>query len=187
MEKRELGLFEGLKAGREECVVKLYDHYRSEFIHWCVAHYNTDEAGAADLFQDTIIIFYQNIRNSVLTELSSSLKTYLFAIGKNLALKKLRKETRMVVNDEVLELNAASINFDVFEESDKKRVVAKLMDELGEPCRSILNLFYFHRFTMDAIADRLGYKNENVVKSQKLRCFHTLRKLALEQFDQDDL
>ncbi|MEM6523123.1 MAG: sigma-70 family RNA polymerase sigma factor [Bacteroidota bacterium] len=187
MEKRESGLFEGLKAGKEEFVVKLYDLYRSEFIHWCMNNYSTDQAGAADLFQDTVIILYQNIRNHVLQELNSSLKTYLFSIGKNLALKKLRKETRMVVNEKVLELNATHINYDVFEESDKKRVVAKLMDDLGEPCRSILNLFYFHRFTMDAIAERLGYKNENVVKSQKLRCFNTLRKLALEQFDQDDI
>ena len=58
---------------------------------------------------------------------------------------------------------------------------------MGEPCRSILKLFYFDRFAMDAIAARLGYKNEHVVKSQKLRCFNTLKKMVLERFEQDEI
>lgn len=187
MENKELELFEGLKAGDESSIIKVYDMYRSEFIHWSMTNYSTDDDGAADLFQDTVIAFYYNIRNGILKELNSSLKTYLFAIGKNLALKKLRKESKMVVNDEVLELNAAFTNLDLFEESDRKKVVAQLMEQLGEPCRSLLQLFYFDRFSMDAIAERLGYKNENVAKSQKLRCFNTLKKMALERFSQDDI
>ncbi|MEM9856089.1 MAG: sigma-70 family RNA polymerase sigma factor [Bacteroidota bacterium] len=187
MKKNELELFEGLKAGKEGSIIKIYDLYRNEFIQWCITHYGTDEESAADVFQDTVVAFYYNIRNGLLKELSSSLKTYLFAIGKNLALKKLRNESRMVVNDEVLELNAAFTQLDLFEKSDRKKMVAELMEQLGEPCRSVLQLFYFDRFTMDAIADRLGYKNENVAKSQKLRCFNTLKKLALERFSQDDI
>lgn len=187
MERKELELFNQLKAGNESSITEVYDLYREEFIRWCNIHYSTDDAGAADLFQDTVIAFYYNIRRGVLNELSSSLKTYLFAIGKNLALKKLKKESRMIVNDEVLELNAAFSNTDIFEESDKKKIVAELMNELGEPCKSILQLFYFDRFTMDSIASRLGYKNENVAKTQKLRCFNSLKELALNKFSQDDI
>ncbi len=187
MESRELELFKRLSAGEESAVLSLYDDYRTEFMHWCMKNYSTDEEGAADLFQDTVIAFYYNIRNGQLDELSSSLKTYLFAIGKNLALKKLRKESRMVVNDEVLELTGAMVDHDFFEDSDKKRVVAELMKELGEPCRTILKLFYFDKFSMDSIAERLGYKNEHVVKSQKLRCFNNLKKLTLERFKLDEI
>ncbi|MEM9390292.1 MAG: sigma-70 family RNA polymerase sigma factor, partial [Bacteroidota bacterium] len=142
---------------------------------------------AADLFQDTVIAFYFNVRNGVLQELSSTLKTYIFAIGKNLALKKLRKEARMVANDDIVKLNADIQNMKLFEYSDKKQAIAKLMAKIGEPCKSLLQLFYFDRFSMDAIATRLGYKNENVAKSQKLRCFNSLKKLALEHYEQDDL
>ena len=116
----ELELFEGLKAGNEGSIINVYDLYRSEFIHWCTTNYSTDEESAADIFQDTVIAFYYNIRNGLLRELSSSVKTYLFAIGKNLALKKIRKEAKMVMNDEVLELNAAFSNLYLFDESDRK-------------------------------------------------------------------
>ncbi|MEM6358605.1 MAG: sigma-70 family RNA polymerase sigma factor [Bacteroidota bacterium] len=187
MEKREAELFEKLKAGDESQINGLYHLYRNEFIHWCITNYSVDEEGAADLFQDTIIAFYFNVRNGILQELSSKLKTYIFAIGKNLALKKLRKEARMVANDDMVELNAAIQSIEIFEESDKKKAIAKLMTKIGEPCKSLLKLFYFDRFSMDAIATRLGYKNENVAKSQKLRCFNSLKKLALEHYDQDDL
>jgi len=187
LEKNEQEIFGRLKAGDESAVIAIYDNYRREFIQWCSNNYSTDDDVAADLFQDSVVALYYNIRNQRLNELSSSLKTYLFAIGKNLALKKLKREARMIVDDDVLEFNSSVFTEDILENSEKKKVVSELLNELGEPCRSILKLFYFDRFAMDAIATRLGYKNEHVVKSQKLRCFNHLKKMVLERFKQDEI
>lgn len=187
MNSREKAFFELLKSGKEDGVIKVYDTFRAEFIQWCMKDFSTREADAADLFQDSVIALYYNIRNERIQELTSSLKTYLFAIGRNLALKKLKKESRMIVNDEILALSKAIVVDDSLEDNDKKRVIADLMNELGEPCQSILKLFYFHNFSMDAIASRLGYKNEHVAKSQKLRCFNTLKKLTLSHFNAEDI
>ncbi len=187
MEKKEQDILERIKKGDENAIIVVYDNYRKEFIQWCSNNYGTDEDEAADLFQDSVVAFYYNVRNQRLNELTSSLKTYLFAIGKNLALKRLNRESRMVVDHDVLELNSSIVPEDLFENSEKKKVVSALLNEMGEPCRSILKLFYFDRFAMDAIAARLGYKNEHVVKSQKLRCFNTLKKMVLERFEQDEI
>lgn len=187
MDRREVALFTLLKSGSEEGIIQVYDAYRSEFIQWCMKNFSAMEADAADIFQDSVIALYYNIRNEKISELSSSIKTYLFAIGRNLALKKLNQNSKMVVNDDIVKLSSEFVDDDFLEANDKKEVIASLLTEMGEPCQSILRLFYFHKFSMDAIASRLGYKNEHVVKSQKLRCFNTLKKMTLERFKQGDL
>ncbi len=38
---------------------------------------------------------------------------------------------------------------------------------------------------MEAIAQAMNYKNENVVKTQKLRCLTTLKSLVRERYNED--
>lgn len=187
MKESELELFQLLSTDSEKGLIRIYDIYRGEFINWCIKAYSTNEDDAADIFQDSVIALYYNIRSGQLTELTSSLKSYLFAIGKNTALKKINKQSKLLINDDVVRLSGQFEQIDHFEDEDKKKVVAALLDKLGEPCKSILTLFYFDKFSMDAIANRLGYKNEHVVKAQKLRCFNSLKKMTLERFNQDQL
>lgn len=187
MKSKEKDLFERLSSGDESALVDIYDGYRAEFIQWSITSYNVDEELAADLFQDSVVAFYYNIRQGKLTVLSSSLKTYLFAIGKNLALKRMKKDSKLVVNDELMELNSGLVSTDIFEGSERKRAIAALLYQMGDPCKSILTLYYFDKFSMEAIAERLDYKNEHVAKSQKLRCFNKLKKLVLERFNQDEI
>ena len=68
----------------------------------------------------------------------------------------------------------------------RQRLVARLMETIGEPCKSILELFYFRGFSMEAIAERLQYKNENVVKTQKLRCLTSLKNMVRERYQNED-
>ena len=65
--------------------------------------------------------------------------------------------------------------------SDREETLIRLLRHLGEPCHSILKLFYFDSFSMESIANRLGYKNEHVAKAQKRRCIKELKSQA-EQF-----
>lgn len=187
MELIDQEIVERIKAGDDQAVISLYDNYRKEFLYWGYNNYSLSEDEGADVFQDTIIIFYNNVRKGKLEELSSSLKTYLFGIGKNLALKKIGRSSRMVVSNEMVQLNPDLDDKDPFEATERQKIVAEVMDEMGDPCKSILRMFYFDRFTMDAIASRLGYKNEHVVKSQKLRCFNQLKKMISERFNIEDL
>ncbi|MEM9857840.1 MAG: sigma-70 family RNA polymerase sigma factor [Bacteroidota bacterium] len=184
---KEQELFSALQAGQKDAILTLYRGHKRDFIKWCKRSFNLEEEDAADLYQDTVIIFYNNLRNGKLTDLTSSLKTYLFAIGKHLALKMIERKSKMVVSEDMYDPSLSYIPVDLFEEADKKKVIAKILNQMGEPCKSILTLFYFHGFSMDVIARRLNYKNEHVVKSQKLRCFKTLKEKATKFFDMEDL
>lgn len=179
-------VIEKIRQGDEESIVAVYQAHREGFIQWAQSAYQIDEPSAADAFQDAVICLHSNIIREKLVTLSSSLKTYLYAIGKNIVRKKLQKEA-VFEGDESLVLESLYAEpLDTFVDNDRQRFVASLMNSIGDPCKTILRLFYFKRFSMKAIADTLNYKNENVAKTQKLRCLTTLKKMVTDQYNADE-
>jgi len=171
-----------IKAGKKEAIGQLYSRYRAPFLTWAMTKYLIDEATALDIFQEVAIVFYRNIAQGKLVTLTSNLKTYLFAIGKNLILKHLRDRKEWV---EVEEQHLPEIDhLDIFkqqEQSDQKERIRKALKQLGEPCNEIIQLFYYRGVAMEIIKERLGYKNEAVARTQKKRCMHYLRQLILKK------
>ena len=176
MNQADALLFQSILKGQEEGLVELYRLHRTEFIKWAWQQFKLDEHDAADVFQDTIISLRSNIVKGKLTELSSTLKTYLFGIGKNIALGRLRQNGKWYKNPELMEVQEEKSSITTkIEESDRTNIVSGLLENIGEPCLSILRLYYYQNYSMEAIANTLDYKNENVVKSQKLRCLKKLK------------
>jgi RNA polymerase sigma factor (sigma-70 family) len=66
---------------------------------------------------------------------------------------------------------------DVEEKEQLFQQMAMALDELGEPCRSIIEGFYFNSQTMDEIRDKFGYTNTDNAKNQKYKCLQRLKKL----------
>lgn len=83
-------LIRSIKAGENHL---LESFYKKNFL--IVAHYikqnNGNEEDAQDVFQESIIILVNKVREPNFT-LTSALSTYLFAISKNIWLKHLRDD-----------------------------------------------------------------------------------------------
>lgn len=156
---------------------EIYLDYKSEFINFS-KKYNISEEDASDIYQDSIIAFYENIVNGKLKELTSSIKTYIFSIGKYSIFNRLKKESKTVSLDrEHLEnLDLRAIDFD-FQPTSKSKIMKEAMEKLGDRCRKILVLFYYHSYSIEALMHQLEYKNENVVRSHKSRCLKNLKDL----------
>ncbi len=176
-----------IKEGDEASLVEIYKRYRPPFIQWAQGSYKVDENTAADVFQDAVVCLYRNVVRGKLENLTSSLKTYLFAIGKNILRKKAQAQVAMDTDDLWVVENLQAEPIDHFAENDRQRFVARLMNTIGEPCKSILRYYYFKGFSMEAIAREMNYKNENVVKTQKLRCLTTLKSLVRDRYQSEDL
>ena len=176
-----------IKEGDEASLVEIYKRYRPPFIQWAQGSYKVDEDMAADVFQDAVVCLYRNVVRGKLESLTSSLKTYLFAIGKNILRKKAQTQVALDSDDLWIVENLQAEPVDHFAENDRQRFVARLMNTLGEPCKSILRYYYFKGFSMEAIAREMDYKNENVVKTQKLRCLTSLKSLVRDRYQSEDL
>ena len=52
------------------------------------------------------------------------------------------------------------------------------MENIGQQCQEILQLFYGLGWSMVDIANKIGLRNENVVRVQKFRCIQKAKELA---------
>jgi RNA polymerase sigma-70 factor (ECF subfamily) len=171
-------IIQGLRSGRDEAVLNLYRRYRAEFISWTFGRYGIARDSAADCFQDAVIALYNNVMVGKLDRLDSSLKTYLFSIGKNFAMKKLKMQRREILLSEEMEhvTNSGNMNPEtLYVGNEKVNTIAGLVDGIKEPCRSILRYFYYRGYSMEAIAETMHYKNADTVKAQKVRCIKVLK------------
>lgn len=51
---------------------------------------------------------------------------------------------------------------------------------LGDPCKSLLQLYYYKQLGMEDITELLGYKNSDTTKNQKYKCIKRLQKIYFE-------
>ena len=52
----------------------------------------------------------------------------------------------------------------------------------NDTCRKILFGFYWHHYTMEMLAELLGFNSSDVAKTTKNRCFTKLRNAAIATF-----
>jgi RNA polymerase sigma factor (sigma-70 family) len=164
----------------------LYDKYRILFLKFAAKNFAVDRDTAEDIYQESFIAVYENMKEGRYAESSVSIQTYLFAIGKNKLLNHLRDNTRETVDisENILPPDPA------FEEPDwerKQEIVYRAVCEMPEPCNSILTLFYYDRKSMAEIARTFNYKNEQVAKNRKYLCIGKLKEIIIPQLKKEDL
>ncbi len=174
-----------LKSRDRKALSSVYRDYRAEFLRF-MSRYNATENTLEDIFQDALIVVYENAQTGKLDELKSSLKTYLFGIGKFMLFKLFRDSKKEVLpgDDYVFDNYEREVIKDVYEDDGpndyQKRLVANFK-KLGDKCREILELFYLKGLKLEEIVTVQGYDNKNVVKSQKSRCLKSLRELIMRK------
>ena len=161
----------------------VYEKYRKEFLNWIRKFSHCDEEDAREYYQATILILYENVNTGKLGELQSSLKTYLFGIGKNLALQDHRKSQRyqQAKAEYLLEYHLVQEERDLQREETDLGLIGRCFSRIGDPCHKLLDLFYFHQKSMEEISSELGYKNPETTKNQKYKCMERLRKLVEDE------
>lgn len=173
-------LVQSVAEGNEFILKRLYkEHY--PMIRRMVLKNSGDEDDARDVFQEAFMVFYENIRLPDF-ELKASISTYLFSISRNLWLKKLRAisrngTVRVESAEELMDVEeelAESAERDLWVES-----LESAMEKLGEPCKTIMVDFFYHKLSMEEIAAKMGYTNAANAKNQKYKCFNRLKKLVL--------
>lgn len=168
-----------LKNGEVNLLDDVYLAHRDTFLNWISKHFNLRPDEGADLYQDTVIAFYENIRKGKLTRMTVNAQTYLFSIGKNLALKQHRNNARLHKHEDAIRVDAVEVDDPFAGDSDERTVAVKAaFAEMEEPCSSILTRYYYFRQSMAEIAEAMEYKNADTVKSQKSRCMKHLKQMV---------
>jgi len=165
---------------RENGLKEIYSKYRNEFVMWAVRHHSCTMEEAKDVFQQSVIIFYENIIYDKVSEITTKVKTYLFSIGKNKLLELMREKSKhqSQLNEMALVNGEIYYDADSDEYEDKLKIVKACMEKLGDPCKSILEQYYYHKKSMKEISEFLDYKNSDTVKNLKYKCLHRLKQIC---------
>ncbi len=134
---------------------------------------------AEDIFQDGLMAFYEQVVKGTFKG-TSSIRTYLFAICKNIWIKRLRKASsqREIYGKEEDFPQKEDLVLDLIITEEESKQLASLLDQIGEDCKKVLLLYYYERKRMKEIAKTLGFANEQVAKNKKNRCLGKLKELA---------
>ena len=62
------------------------------------------------------------------------------------------------------------------EEPDVYQQVSNAINSLGDPCKELLELYYFGNFSWKKIASHLGYASAASARNQKYKCLERIRK-----------
>ncbi|QHT72152.1 sigma-70 family RNA polymerase sigma factor [Rhodocytophaga rosea] len=178
-------LLASLKRGDERALGMLYKLHFPMILHFILSNSGTEQE-AKDIYQEAIIILYENVQRDDF-ELTCKIKTYIYSVCRRQWLKKLAEKSRYVGKVEDFESFVPFVKEDAeIEEKDIQfKVMRQAMEKLGEPCRTILEDFFIHDFTMQQITDKMGYTNADNAKNQKYKCLMRLKKIFFSGYQNE--
>jgi RNA polymerase sigma factor (sigma-70 family) len=171
-----------IRSGGQTELGLVYKEYREEFLRWITKEYHCSDDDSKDIYQLTILVFYDNIKQGKLETLVSSVKTYLFGIGKNILKDYIRKGKRFTPISQEKWLKE-HLNEEQTQTRDEHAFDAAgvALGKLGSPCRRLVEMFYYEKKSMSEISEALQFKNPETAKNQKCKCMARLRKLFEEE------
>lgn len=170
-------IVEGLRL-RSDLIIRYIYQELFPMIKYLVMSNNGNEEDAEDIFQDGLVIVFKKIRVREL-ELSSSFRTYLYSICRNLWLTKLKQRNRYIREfSDIEEFKDITYEKDQHQdeaEHEKYRLYQQHFHTLGEDCKKILLLF-MKKMPLKEIASEMGYRTENYAKTRKYLCKEELKR-----------
>lgn len=157
-----------------EAIAKLYRSERASFFAFA-SKWGLAEDEVADIFQDAMVAFIENLRKGKLELTQGSPKTYLFAIGKYMIFNRLKSKMTLIDDEANLPVGLVWEENNTFDAEGQHIRIMHELEKIGEQCKKILTLFYYEGKDLTEIMGILHYDKKDVLKSQKSRCLRLLR------------
>lgn len=178
----EQELLAAFASGDRAATAKIYSQHYNIINGWLLKNGGASN-DAADIFQEAMVILFEKAQLEDF-RLTCKIGTYLFAISKHLWYKKVQKQQKQPgylpdnagADEDIDWAYEDDINVQQEREAHYQQL-NNALDQLGEPCRSLLKAFYHQDKSMQMIAAEFGYTNPDNAKTQKYKCLTRLRKL----------
>lgn len=133
---------------------------------------------AADLFQESLVIFCQNVLSGKFEYGASTINTYIFSICKYKwkdELKRLNKHIQADF-DTPIDIEADLQEHLLLEQ--RFNTMEQVLHHIGTHCSKLLKLFYIEKKSMAEIADVMQYASIGSAKNQKYKCLEKAKSQA---------
>ena len=165
-----------VKHGNKDALAEVYKSNRDPVISWITSKHSCSLEEAKDIYQDAIVIFYNNAVKGKISEINFSISSYLHEVVRRQFLNKLKKDNK--VSRGLLDFIGipADVNIENDQYEQKLELVHKALQELSATCKQLIQMKYFTNLSMESIGDQMGYKNPSTTKNLKYKCMRILRR-----------
>jgi RNA polymerase sigma factor (sigma-70 family) len=176
----ESSLLPGLRQNNiNQAVTELYRNYFEPVTFW-IRSQGGSEDDAADIFQEAILVFIEQVRQNKFRG-DSSIKTYLTGIAKNLWFNELRSRDRRnnrEANYVKQEDGAAEedAHHRIYNRENKQKLM-NVFEQIGDVCKKLLTGYYYENLSMKEMLVLFNYDNEQVLRNKKSKCMKHLKDL----------
>lgn len=183
----ELILLKGLARNEKKSVEVIYSQ-NYNLVQALVVNNNGTVDDAKDIFQEAMMVLFDKARSGHF-ELQCQIRTYLYSVARRLWLKRLNQANRYTADFDDSSEARVAVDTDVVAHEQKDAefdLMHTAINMLGEPCKSLLESFYFKDHSMQEIAEHFGYTNAENAKTQKYKCLMRLKKIFFTQYKKTD-
>jgi len=170
-------ILEGLRLRSDYIINFTYKEFYP-LIKFLVTDNGGAEEDAEDIFQDGIVTLYNKIILNQLV-LTSSFKTYMYSLCRNLWLQKLNKRKAIFDKlkdvEEYIDIPKDMLQEATIEETEMQRIIQMHFLSLPDDCQRVLKLF-IKKTPLPEIAGIMGFKTDNYAKTRKYLCKQDLKK-----------
>ena len=175
-------LLNGIRKRDNAVLTFIYHKYFQAVLHF-VENNNGTSHDAKDIFQEAMIVVFQNIRKDKNFKLESNLQTYIFSVARIMWIKHLNSVSKNMTK---LNEDHDYIEFEEpqpFQEYDfKYALYQKVFMELPADCKKIMK--YSNKgMSSKEIALKMGFKSDNYISKRKHFCKEYLIRLIRENPD----
>ncbi len=172
-------ILRGIQRGDEKILREIYQDYYP-MVQAYVTKNNGTEQDAGDLFHDSLIVVFQKSRQKDFN-ISCRFSTYLYAVCRNLWLKKLRNRKKMPLEENMpFPDNMEGIDHEGIysePEAQKRRIFSRCFARLSEACQKILTMS-MEGSSVDQITTLMGHSTKQHTLNRKYRCKEALKKMV---------
>ncbi len=175
-----------LKRGEQTVIRQLYKIAYPQCASF-VKNNNGTGNDAEDFFQEALVVLYKKVHQPAF-ELKSDVKTFLYAITRNLWLNELRKRSKsglkLIMDDP--ETNYVLTEEDTLiekEETEQKHeLISEMLLQIQGGCKDVLIDFYLKKLSLKAIAEKHGFTVQ-YAKKRRYKCMESFKQQVREQHE----
>jgi len=182
---RDARILNSIRKGDEAALAELYaSNWRP--ISSFILRNSGSLDDAKDMLQEALVVLWERVHHGTF-EPTARLSTFIFATAKHKWLRQLarRKRDAPASLDEDSVVSADDSALELIISDEQAESISSALERIGEPCRSLLLMFYWEERSLESIARELGYANADTVKSKKYQCKQAMRRLMERAYHGD--
>lgn len=185
IDSSDQGIIQGIISGDNLTIGKIYKLYYPAIARMIINNSGSEDE-AKDIFQEAVMVLYNKVTQSKF-ELNSKLSTFLYAVSRRLWLKQLTRSGNIANTSDISDFeDILQVENDMENHEEKEQKFERMsfaLQELGEPCKTLIKDFYIKNLSMKEIQEKFGYTNTDNAKTQKYKCLQRLKKIFFNAKD----